>query len=515
LSSVEDFHAFARACEGVEDWSLHERLVNEAKCLFPDDAFDYRYLYREALVAFSQGCWKDAFDILNVVRDRKPKVWPFPTEYYRYHAFIRLQILDVMSLDARIEKVNKLAFFKHPCLYSRQMAGLVFWVDSLSTAIPFVVAFKKSLKLLVSLLAQHDGNLTTCMGEPILNVLQDLAFLFRKEPGLMDEIPSAYKHFFARLFLLYGFCDLYRAFRLGFSREVDQWVVDDLAEDELVKRFFKICHGNESDHFNDIQTGLLFSKLQGEEERLAVDKIIALSELYQASSKASGYFGVFGDESDAFSAFIRGKTVAIVGPVDVGLQSGDEIDGFDIVIRFNPRPIVKFPKASFGSRTDVGYFSTVHLMSVGCVSENLTDINELRWAVVEELNKAGLQWLSKASIPVREHLRGWLFESPFLFGGPNAVQRVIMDILRFDPARIKIFNFNLYLTSNFSSGYADTAMNVFPVMAVHDPISNLIFTKKCVARWGVETDAVAEEILNMTPDEYMDAIVKQYARFVR
>ncbi|MHB0819798.1 hypothetical protein ACYCFK_16145 [Stutzerimonas stutzeri] len=516
LSSVEDFHACARVFEVNCEWSLHEKLIADAVRLFPEDiSFGHRAEYRKAMMAYANECWKESFDFLTRLKKNKPELWPFSTEYYRWQAYIQLQLLGCPP-SQRLEVVRRLAFFKSPGFCGRQLAGLDLIVDSLGLPDELEKPFTQRLAGLVSVLSQTDRDFSVFLKKALpiylLKEVQGMAELFRGAPQLMKAFPEPYMCFFARLFLVYGFCDLYFELRDNFFTWMSKIPEMDLrAGDNLPEFLFAAALQCESGSRSKLDLLAEMAERREVKQKVVIGKLLALSELYFPRPGQGLYMNLA--EMSEFSEFIRGKSIAIVGPVEVGLNSGEEIDKFDLVIRFNPRPAVALDPKCFGQRTDIGYYATINLLYND--HEYLDGMNELQWVVVEENDWSGLKWLERVRVPLRKHLRAWSYDSPFLFGTPNAVQRVLMDILRFDPLRVKIFNFNLYLTSSFAGGYADTQMNVFPIMAIHDPISNFLFTKKCFEHWGVEVDEVAEGILNMTAEKYMAEVVRQYSRFVR
>lgn len=515
LTCTEDFHACARAFEAVQDWVLHEQVLAEAMLLFPGDSeLASRGSYRKAMQLYADARWKEAFEHLQHLEKKKPSSWTFPLGYYRWQAFILCNLDGNLSSEERLNKVVRLAFFKHPALFSRQIAGLDLIVRCFGWSKALEERFSQRLDRLISVLAQTDNNLSDVTGVTsawsILPV-QEMAELFRADIKLLRDLPGPYVSFLARLFLQHGFYDLYRLFRIDFVNKFSEIAGLPFRKASLPSFLFAVAfHSENGDEAGLRALGDELSERPMDEQRVG-KKSIALSELYFPKRGQSNYLAM--QEETGFAEFIRGKSVAIVGPVDVGLDNGCEIESFDLVIRFNPRSAVVLASERFGQRTDIGYYSTINIATGE--SGYLKAMNSLLWVVVEDRKRADLEWLSKVFVPVREHIRGWSYDVPFLFGTPNAVQRVLLDILRFQPSRVKIFNTNFYLTSNFSGGYRDCQMNMFPGLAIHDPVSNFLFTRKCLHNWNVEADAVASEVLSLELDDYLDRLGRQYARFSR
>lgn len=76
-------------------------------------------------------------------------------------------------------------------------------------------------------------------------------------------------------------------------------------------------------------------------------------EAYRSASKSI----TSGEKEQEFAKLVNGKNIAIVGPVDVGLMSGAEIDSYDLIIRFNHTSKSIYDSKKFGSKTDISYYT--------------------------------------------------------------------------------------------------------------------------------------------------------------
>src|SRR5690606_9824942 len=240
------------------------------------------------------------------------------------------------------------------------------------------------------------------------------------------------------------------------------------------------------------------------------EKMMSLGRLYQGGSEIGQDEAWEYDSADLrFKKMIEGKRIAIVGPVDVGLDNGAEIDEFDLIVRFNYRHSVVLDSKAFGTRADISFYIYQDLK--GGERDYVEAMNGLSFVAVDDISLAECDWLSRVVSPIRTRLATWRFDTcPFLFGSPNAVQRAIMDVVRFSPAEIKVFNSNLFLNLNYSGGYRRPVKSPFPEFSRHDPVSNFIFTQKVYRSGLIGVDAVLEEILKLTPDQYFSRLISAY-----
>jgi hypothetical protein len=89
---------------------------------------------------------------------------------------------------------------------------------------------------------------------------------------------------------------------------------------------------------------------------------------------------------------------------------------------------------AIGSRTDISYYS----------KDTLANLNfSGGWAQLEELKflvAPFLKYEFQRQLPFRE-ISG---EAPVYNGIPQRLQSIVLDLLRFEPDSIKLFNFNFY-----------------------------------------------------------------------
>jgi len=108
-------------------------------------------------------------------------------------------------------------------------------------------------------------------------------------------------------------------------------------------------------------------------------------------------------------------------------------------------------------------------------------------------------------------------EEYWLQGWPNMIQIALFDLLAFEPARIKVFKINFYLSETLHyKGYQTRHVNIddpkflFKGHACHHIVRQLDFIRQMVKNQLIEVDETCEKIIGMTDDEYLKAMEDLY-----
>lgn len=207
---------------------------------------------------------------------------------------------------------------------------------------------------------------------------------------------------------------------------------------------------------------------------------------------------------------VRGKRVAIVGPVDTGDRLGSVIDEYDVVVRprFAPDFIAQHTESQ-GSRTDIVYI-------------NAQDIDQIIEPMGQAIGAGTLKLAVARPLSIQHHLHrrlDWLrfYRQDFslcFHGASLGIQRFIYDIMQFQPAEIAVFNSDMYTGLDpFAAGYRDAKDVGFgPGSIMNDLIvlHDLLFDFKYLG-WlhqaGVVTlHGKSAEVGALTPEQYVEAI---------
>lgn len=213
---------------------------------------------------------------------------------------------------------------------------------------------------------------------------------------------------------------------------------------------------------------------------------------------------------DLMEKLVRGKRVAIVGPVDTGDQLGSVIDDYDVIVRprFNPEFVAQHTE-SMGSRTDIVYINGQDLEDDIPRMAQAVEDGTLQMAVARPLSyhlhhERELPWLRFYRQDFGLHFHG------FALG----LQRFAYDILQFAPAEIGIFNTDMYTgTDAFASGYRDAKDIGFKPGSImndlivnHDLLFDFKYMRSLEATGILTLHGKAEEVGQMDPQDYVKAM---------
>lgn len=216
------------------------------------------------------------------------------------------------------------------------------------------------------------------------------------------------------------------------------------------------------------------------------------------------------EAEDAFRSLICGRTVAIVGPLANGLQSGEEIDAYDVVVRpnFLTGELSHERASALGTRTDVSYFNGVASRMLSREIREAVQSNSLRMIVLRPFNYRQ----DRPYIVRRGDLRYNPSESnAFLRARSFGIQRIVHDILRYKPRSVKIFNIDFFVSSlSYKEAYQAskllTDLDPYYLGSGHDYRSDFDFTKCLRTRSLITGDRLVNEILDRTTKEYLELL---------
>ncbi|HVI28705.1 hypothetical protein [Hansschlegelia sp.] len=217
-------------------------------------------------------------------------------------------------------------------------------------------------------------------------------------------------------------------------------------------------------------------------------------------------------EHQRYEAFIKGRSVALVGPAPNTLGNGREIDRHDVVARTNYQGAFQFLDKSenFGSRTDVSYYNRLQIGRSGAeIVQNLAD--EGIPFVVARKKSAALDLRAKlpASVAVR---KWWARRWWGYFGNGFAFRHIIFDLLLFSPERITVFNGDFFLGEkpHFPS-YWSTEIDVVRSYIMHDVFECFLFMKRLKEAGQIDGDAVLEQIIDLPVEDFLALVSRRCA----
>lgn len=260
-------------------------------------------------------------------------------------------------------------------------------------------------------------------------------------------------------------------------------------------------------------SGLAPSDVADEELEMAVERLLAdidafYGDFARLRSGLNLHDGVnLPEAEEAFAKLIEGRSVAIVGPVDIGLANGKEIDSFDVVIRTNFLPDNVDPQRAerFGTRTDISYFNGVASQMLTAEIEAAVATGTLRMIVLRPFNFV----LDRLMVSRPGDLRYNPSELTVLLRARSfGIQRIMHDVLRYSPARVKIFNIDFFLSrDSYNRGYKARELladsDPFYLGSGHDYRGDFAFTKRLREVGLVSGDDVVNRLLDLSVSDYL------------
>jgi hypothetical protein len=516
LPSNTDYHACAYVYERLARWDVHESIVQAGLKVFPGDkVLQARQRYNQAMRCIGREDWDGAWQILEFLRlNPAPSAWPYAIRYHRWQVRFARELLGLTDPQARLNKIDAYQLFKSTDIFPERIAGILYAVDALPWDRALRKGFAEHAALLIECLKNHDARIRLIDDVSLNQGIARMAGFWRANIGAMQGLPCGYYEFFARLFLCRGYLKLYAQLRKLF---VAHLALTQIGAREQVGFAYQVALANEQGDINTYKRLVQQAEQLEDDARPALMNYLHLSSFYYAQQVLTCLVKM---DDVAFYEYIRGKTVAIVGPVDVGLDSGAEIDSFDVVVRFNYRHGLGYAASKFGAKTNMSYYLQAVLPEVPPL-ELAEAMQQLEFAVIDEVSLRSRSWFTALNVRVRQRLAlvGYL-DNPLLIGYAGAVQRVLFDILRFQPQRVKVFAADLFTGMSYRSEYlvhsslGKNGGNIFPGLSLHDPVSNFLLMQRFVQSSRVEVDAVLAQVLALNEDEYIERLQDCHDKFI-
>lgn len=498
--SATDLNAYARTLECLAQWTSYQETIERGLAFFPDDRMlQIRRCHAQAIACMAEARWHEAWVLFERLRSELPQFeWPCAINYWSRQARYEEKLAALEDKQERLAALSQLSLFKASELMPQRAAGILQIVDCLDWPDSFQGEFRQYLLPLVECLRCHDQPIRLIKDTSLLHVVEALAVFWHKNNALLSELPAGVCEFFARLFLHFGWLDLYLQLRACFVSQLAAWSDERSSEAEFA---YRVALANEQ------ADAVRFASLKKlAPNRAEVQEYLNLSAAYHLKY---AHTNPVKDEDRDFADYLEGRSIAIVGPVDVGLDSGAEIDGFDCIVRFNYQRGQGRDPVRFGSRTTISYYANMPALMTP-PQELLAGLEELDYAMFLRRAWREYPWLGELKCRVRERPDHWAYlNNPMLVGYPNAVQRMLLDILRFKPSRIKIFCADMYTSMSYCSEYlrhsypGRAKVDMMPSFVLHDPVSNFLLMQRLLQVQHIEADDVLKEVVSWSVDRYM------------
>lgn len=422
------------------------------------------------------------------------------------------QRMKNIAVEEHLSALGHWSIYRSAGLHPRNFVGIDMAVDCMDWPVNLRQEFVALWRPLQNSLMGAQGVIVRWPDSSCQRKAELLAAFIRHYPRCISDLPWPMALFFARLFLLAGQVGLYILHR---AQVVARLGLDiDMFEgaDDQLPALYRMCMANEQ--ASPDQAFKLLCDLR--EEPIGhlpeYNDFLQLANLYLPRESATlGAESKVQECDRSFASAIKGKRIAIVGPVNNGLDNGREIDDFDLVIRPNHRSNNALGSRFFGARTDISYYLEDDLRKNALEPDNyLTAMSSLQFVVLSKSCLSTFPWLSRLTGRLRPRFEIGIRCNPFFTGYPSALPRMLMDVLRFAPLEVKVFNADLYLGRRYGGNYlrANAGYTLYPGFTLHDPVSNFIFMQRAWRGGWFNTDPVLAEILSLSVIDYQAAFLR-------
>ncbi|MGM0769376.1 MAG: hypothetical protein ACQEV6_15250 [Pseudomonadota bacterium] len=207
-------------------------------------------------------------------------------------------------------------------------------------------------------------------------------------------------------------------------------------------------------------------------------------------------------EDIRFGDCVRGRSVALVGPVPTDEEHGEEIDKHDIVVKFSYRggekgrdPITQ------GRRLDISYYNNTQAQTLA--EDRYSEVLAmLEWGVC--INRKGRECFPERLEKMRQITSlQWLLPDTHFNAGPNA----LIDLLRFHPGGVKVFNTDLMLSAGRYAGYRPEGAKPIEYtrsfIKTHDPVLQYVTMHRLWELGFIVGDLRFESVMRMGLPDYL------------
>jgi tetratricopeptide (TPR) repeat protein len=216
-----------------------------------------------------------------------------------------------------------------------------------------------------------------------------------------------------------------------------------------------------------------------------------------------------------FRDMIEGRTIALVGPSVATGGSGQQIDASDVVVRtkYSEEDAQSALADHIGRRTDVAYYADRDAVILKSSVVDLLDRGQLSMAVFRPLTFSP-STLQRDDLATRTGMRFYREDLRAYGSAPLGIQRILMDLLRFAPASIKVHNVDFFTGATvFRAGYRDNAKQGFhderhinDWFVTHDLRANFSLSRRLRDEGLVSFDEVGNAILDLTIEQYLQLL---------
>lgn len=227
-----------------------------------------------------------------------------------------------------------------------------------------------------------------------------------------------------------------------------------------------------------------------------------------------------------FMDYIRGKSVAVVGPASSAHLNGEEIDSFDVVVRPNcAGPVPEAAKAHAGTRVAISAYANGILKLAGADQDDspvLKWVTDLDWVLFKKSTERMHPKIEATGKVVTGAMDSLIFH-----GAHNLMPFCVLTLLGYGPSRIKFFNSNFYFSQTvYSPGYLKNILDenrhqllgsmdaklhiLLGSLAAHDCVAQVHLMRHLHGAGVVELDAESLSVVSLRTADYLAGLERIY-----
>lgn len=209
---------------------------------------------------------------------------------------------------------------------------------------------------------------------------------------------------------------------------------------------------------------------------------------------------------------IKGKRVAVIGPLVFDQDYRSEINDFDLVIELNALKSTRDKISSkYHGNPDIIYYNNSRVKTL---AEN--DFNNIPDQVkyyVLKTDKYQSQLSSKASCRVIHQSKTLTWNGTF-----SMMECALSDVLLFAPSEVKVYGVDLYLSFNYDKSYGNEPpqhiKSITMNFTVHDIFTQFIFMRKLFDEGYIKADQRLSAVLKLDLQGYANRLSELYPVYI-
>src|SRR5690606_51930 len=298
--SAHDYNAFARTLERLGRWEVYRDVVACGLSLFPaDPALLIRQRHVQAVFLMEEKRWQEAWQLLEQLReDALSSDWPCGVFYWCRQARYEKTLASIEGKQQRLQAINELSLLKSSELLPQRVAGILMGADCLGWPPSLRAEFGRCMQPLIDCLRCYNQPVRLIKDPALPAAVADLATFWQGNEKALKGLPAGDFEFFARLFLCFGYLDLYLQLRTSFIAALKS--LDD-GSTSRVALAYRIALANElGDSAEFVRLREIAQAQVDTREYARISTIYHVGQVYERPVE---------DEERDFAEYIRGKSV--------------------------------------------------------------------------------------------------------------------------------------------------------------------------------------------------------------